>query len=273
MTNLLQTTFEESMIRFVEHPKGTYEFGIVAKDLAVALEYSQAYEMLKLVKEKYKGTANCSTPGGAQTLSVVWEPGVFQILSKSGKPLAEPFQDELYERILPDIRQTGSYVAPQDYPSALRAVADAYEQKVLAEQQAEQFESERDIVLEDLEQAEDSLDAYRAILSPESCLDLKQVADGLNVPRMGRNNLFKYLRQKKFITQNDVVPYHNRVEEELAVVQTISIEIKGEPYTKQKTKLTFKGLEWLIKKLTQDGYQVNTTARAVWDYYNSNSKN
>jgi hypothetical protein len=178
--------------------------------------------------------------------------------------VAESFKEETQDQ----------YKLPQNYIEALEALVASEKQKKLAEEEKQLAEEKlgeaeaedtlytyRVIVSPEscLDEAEDTLDAYRAILSPEACLDFKQVADGLQIPGLGRTNLFKYLRQKNFIVQNGRVPLHRRIEEKLAVVETTSISIK--------TKFTFKGLEWLIKKLIEDGYQVHQTAREIWDKY------
>lgn len=151
---------------------------------------------------------------------------------------------------------------PQDYASALRLAADEYERRLQAEEKAKETQGK-------LNEAEDTLDAYRAILSPESCLTVGQVAQALGITGLGRNNMFKYLRRKDFIKQKpSQEPYQKRIDEELAVVDLLTIKVGHKEVTKPQTKLTFKGLEWLIKKLKASKFSVNTSAKAVWDYYN-----
>jgi anti-repressor protein len=113
MTNLLKINFENNNVRFVDHPEEVFDFGIVAKDLALVLEYSantQGTQALsRNVDEEYKGVANVATASGTQSMSVIWEPGIYQVLARTNKPKAKPFQKELYEKILPQIRKTGGY--------------------------------------------------------------------------------------------------------------------------------------------------------------------
>lgn len=42
-------------------------------------------------------------------MTVLSEPGLWYFVSRSNSPLAEPFQDWLYEEVLPQIRKTGQY--------------------------------------------------------------------------------------------------------------------------------------------------------------------
>lgn len=151
---------------------------------------------------------------------------------------------------------------PLDYPSALRAAAEAYEQKMLAEAQS-------DFAFEKLEEAEDTIDGYRSILREEVGLTVSNVAKGLNIKRLGRNKLFAYLRSKNFIQKSSPEPYQSRIDEELAFVTTYSITIGSTEQVKHQTKLTFKGLEWLVKNLKNDGYTFNSSAQFIWDTYKS----
>ena len=81
--------FSNSEIRFVDHPEGKYEFGIVATDMATILEHTDVAMMVKGIESEWKGTHNMSTRGGTQAMTVIWEPGIYQLLAKSRKPQAK----------------------------------------------------------------------------------------------------------------------------------------------------------------------------------------
>ena len=78
--------FNNSEIRFVSHPEGKFEFGIVADDMAAILEASAGKDIARYVDNEWKGTHNISTRGGIQAMIVIWEPGIYQLLAKSRKP-------------------------------------------------------------------------------------------------------------------------------------------------------------------------------------------
>lgn len=101
--------FGELEFRFVEHPEGKYGFGMYANELAVILDASSGKDVARCVDDDYKGAHNVHTPGGTQSVLIIWEPGVYELLSKSRKEKAKPFRKWLYEEVLPSIRQTGSY--------------------------------------------------------------------------------------------------------------------------------------------------------------------
>lgn len=152
---------------------------------------------------------------------------------------------------------------PQTYLEALKELVDSEEKRQLAEEKAKQTQGK-------LNEAEDVLETYRSILSPESCLTVAQVSKALGINGLGRNKLFDYLRRKDFIQQKpSVEPYQRRIDQELAVVDLTTINRGDKKVTTPQAKLTFKGLEWLVKNLKSDGYPVHTDAQAIWDFYNS----
>ena len=70
-------------------------------------------------------------------MTVVNEPGLYTLILSSRKSEAKAFKRWITHEVIPTIRKTGAYAVPKDYPSALRALADAEEQKMklLAENQ------------------------------------------------------------------------------------------------------------------------------------------
>ena len=54
-----------------------------------------------------------ATPGGKQSITVLEEAGIYQLIFGSKLPNAEQFQDWVFEEVLPSIRKTGSYNLPE----------------------------------------------------------------------------------------------------------------------------------------------------------------
>lgn len=58
-----------------------------------------------------------------------FESGLYSLVLSSKLPGAKKFRHWVTAEILPSIRKTGGYSLPQDYVSALRALADSEEQR------------------------------------------------------------------------------------------------------------------------------------------------
>jgi len=134
----LAKKFDGSKVRAVDHDGAP---AIVAADVAHAIDYSRVTDFVALARDRYRGRALVSTPSGKQEMPVLTEPGLWQALSKTRKPKAEPFQDWLYEEVLPEIRRTGRYAAAR--PEGLTGRADALRSEIedlrseISERQAE----------------------------------------------------------------------------------------------------------------------------------------
>lgn len=81
----------------------------VASDIAKALEYRDAGNMVRILDDDEKGTHNMSTPGGNQAVTVISESGLYHAVLKSRKPEAKAFRKWVTSEVLPSIRKTGEY--------------------------------------------------------------------------------------------------------------------------------------------------------------------
>lgn len=80
-----------------------------APSLARTLEYRDAFNMLRMVKEDEKSTHKVSTPGGVQEATFLNEPGFYRVVMGSQSRVAEPFKRWVFQDVLPKIRKTGQY--------------------------------------------------------------------------------------------------------------------------------------------------------------------
>ena len=107
-------------------------------DVARALGYSRPTEA---VSRHARGTLKrrILTNGGEQEMLFIAEGDVYRLITHSKLETADKFERWVFDEVLPTIRKTGAYglTLPQDYPSALRALADSYEREnALQEQNA-----------------------------------------------------------------------------------------------------------------------------------------
>ena len=111
---------------------------LVGKDVAQALGYSNPRKALAdHVEEEDKGVTKCDTLGGVQEMTIINESGLYSLVLSSKLPGAKKFRRWVTAEVLPAIRRTGGYRMPKDYPSALRALADAEEERRAMDYEAE----------------------------------------------------------------------------------------------------------------------------------------
>ena len=96
----------EHMIRVAERQADPW---FVAPDVCKALALKNVSDALGKLDEDEKGLAETETLGGLQRLSVVSEPGLYKLVSRSNKPVAKRFDRWVRHEVLPAIRKTGHY--------------------------------------------------------------------------------------------------------------------------------------------------------------------
>lgn len=81
----------------------------VAADVCRALEIKNSRDALTRLDNDEKGVVLTDTPGGAQEMSIVNEPGLYTLVLGSRKPEAKAFKRWITHEVIPTIRKTGSY--------------------------------------------------------------------------------------------------------------------------------------------------------------------
>lgn len=107
MHEMTPFNFEGNQVRTVMIDDEPY---FVGKDAALAIGYKNTRKAIHdHVKPKYQREERIVTSSGTQTMTLISEPGIYQLAGQSKLPSAEPFQDWIYEDVLPSIRKTGTY--------------------------------------------------------------------------------------------------------------------------------------------------------------------
>lgn len=164
----------------------------VASDIAKRLGYTN---LSKAVNDHCRWVTKRYIPhpqgNGSLEVNIIPEGDVYRLITHSKLPTAERFEKWVFDEVLPSIRKTGGYSLeiPRDYPSALRALADQCEINRIMKPKA---------------------DFYDTVASTDSLLSMNDTAKILNMG-VGRNKLFKLLRDKK-ILMKDNMPYQRYVD-------------------------------------------------------------
>ena len=124
----LTKMFEGHEIRIVGNEENPL---FMLADVCEVLGLSNPSEVSKRVREKYKHKISLGLHGRSPIF--VNEQGLYQVIMRAdNSPVAERFQDWVYEDVLPSIRRSGSYQLPDVSPERLTLM--------LAQQHAEQAE-------------------------------------------------------------------------------------------------------------------------------------
>ncbi|OYE02136.1 hypothetical protein CDG79_25545 [Nostoc sp. 'Peltigera membranacea cyanobiont' 232] len=139
MSNLSVFDFDSNKIRFAEGKP-------IANDVATALGYSDPSKTVSTkVSSKNKGVTEMVTPGGIQSVTVLEEAGIYQLIFGSKLQSAEKFQDWVFSEVLPSIRKTGSYPAiapkPQLLPITSARINQLITKKASIQQQIKDMEN------------------------------------------------------------------------------------------------------------------------------------
>ena len=169
MTDLINSidmnlSFNENNIRIL----GTSENPMfVVKDICKILGLSNVTEVLRNIPDKWKCSVKLNTSTqGLQTSNVVNEAGLYKIIMRSNKPIAQPFQEFVCEEILPSIRKTGEY----KYQKIL-------DEKNKLEEENKIIKEEKEQAINTSKQSQEELKKLRKkyVKQPKEVLDQKNV--------------------------------------------------------------------------------------------------
>lgn len=128
------------------------EAWFVAADVAKILGYRDAANMVRRLEEEDRGTRSVSTPSGDQQMTIVSEPGIYMAVFGSRVPEAMAFKRWLARDVIPAIRRTGKYVAPDHVRQMLGLELERTELETEADRErwrAEELQQQLDNVLAD----------------------------------------------------------------------------------------------------------------------------
>lgn len=103
----------------------------IARDVCTVLEIRNVADAMSSLDEDEKGVATTDTPGGAQQMAIINEPGLYSLILRSRKPQAKAFKRWITHEVIPAIRKTGRYDVSQNQPNTIAMTPDE-ERRALA---------------------------------------------------------------------------------------------------------------------------------------------
>ena len=134
------------------------ELRFIAKDVAACIDYKDVSTMCKLCRDKDLSIINgkeysadlaeYSESRGNPNLTVISESGLYRILAKCNLPKCEPFEQWVFDDVIPSVRKYGVYATPQAIESLdekeLMARALLAAQSTIARVEAERDKAKRE---------------------------------------------------------------------------------------------------------------------------------
>lgn len=149
---------------------------------------------------------------------------------------------DVYDRLVDNYFNKDQNEIPKDYPTALRAYADALERK-------QELEEKNKLLLTENERMKPKEEFFDAVTDSKDAIDIGPVAKVLNFPGIGRNKLFEILRNNGILKQNNE-PYQKYIDCGYFRVIEQKYEARpGEIRINIKTLVFQKGVDYIRKIL------------------------
>lgn len=225
--------FNGSQVRTV---KMNGEPWFVAKDVCDILELDNSSQALTRLDADEKNTITLNEGIGNPLKSVVSESGLYSLILSSRKPEAKQFKKWITSEVLPAIRQTGSY-SIQKSPAEL--IAAGYK-----------------AALDMIEEMKPKAEKFDLLMDSSNYQTMEQAAKPINI---GRNNLFKLLREKKILTKSNL-PYQQYIDLGYFVVKENPTVINNGSQLYSQTYVTAKGINFLSEFVAKCRQELNADA-------------
>lgn len=235
MNSLQVFCFDSQEVRFIEGKP-------VANDVATVLGYADPQATIsKKVFKKNKGVAKMETPGGIQSVMVLEEAGIYQLIFSSKLESAQRFQQWVFEEVLPSIRKTGAYTIqhkiPQTYAEALL--------------EAGRLALENEKLSAKIEQDAPLVAFAESVQASDDSIEFNDFAKAIGT---GRTRLFRLMRELDVIMKNTTLPYQRWID---AGYFEVSQEVTPDGKLRPFALVTGKGQIWLKQKIDRHLHQEN----------------
>lgn len=189
MANIQVFECQNSKVRTVDMDG---EAWFVLKDVCAVLGISNNRMAADRLDDDEKGVSLIDTLGGKQEMVIVNESGLYHVILRSDKSEAAPFRRWVTNDVLPAIRKTGSYNAPQLTRSQLLATA-----LIAAHEELEEKDKQIETMKPKALFADAVSASKKSILVGELAKLLSQ--NGINI---GQNRLFDWMRKNGYLIKD-----------------------------------------------------------------------
>lgn len=220
----------------------------VLRDVCGVLALGTPAKVAERLDEDEKGVSQIHTPGGDQSMTIINESGLYNVILRSDKPEAKPFRKWVTSDVLPTIRRHGMYATAETVEKMLADPDTTIKllETIKAEREARkaleaQAEADKPKVL-----FADAVSAsHTSILVGDLAKLLRQ-----NGVEIGQNRLFRFLRDHGYLCKDGGrynLPTQRSMDREWFQVKETTInQPDGSIRVTRTVKVTGKGQQYFI---------------------------
>lgn len=231
----VQAVFDKDTLRHFEED-GILWFCLA--DIGKVLELSESTTRMMKSRNWFDDdeVVNVTNCDGGYDSTYVSESALFRILNRSNSPKARPFERWVTKEVLPSIRKTGSYAVSKtpieiilqnsnnqlETAKAITEMLEIEDRKHKEELELENKKHQEELAVEhNITKTvysalntvkQDYVGLYNTFVDTEKFDDMREVSAKLHIKGLGRNKLFKLLRDKGVLDSNNI-PYRKYVDE------------------------------------------------------------
>lgn len=223
----------------------------VGKDVAAALGFTNPRDAISThVFDEDKGVESIDTLGGKQKMTVINESGLYALVFGSRLKSAQRFKHWVTSEVLPAIRKTGGYQAPQGKELLALAVLEA--QKTIEEQSKAIERMKPKVIFANAVET-----SHTSILIGDLAKLLKQ-----NGVETGQKRLFDWMREKGYLIKRKGsdwnMPTQKAMNMKLFEVKESTVNNPdGSVRINRTTKVTGRGQTYFVNKFLDSGNHRN----------------
>lgn len=227
----------------------------VAADVCKALEIGNPSQAVSRLDNDEKQNTLISNEGnkGNPNVVIINEAGLYSMIISSRKPEAKAFKRWITHEVIPSIRKHGAYMTPQKLYECLqdpRAIANILNALADEQDKNKELANENAALNATIEEQQPKVEFADHVLESRNAVDMSDFSKIIckNGIMLGRNNLFKKLRQLHILMDTNI-PYQRYIDNGWFVVVEFTYHQGNTPYVGAKTLVTGKGQIALVKKL------------------------
>lgn len=226
----------------------------VAADVCRALELTNTPKALERLDADEKMTITSSDShsgqrGGAQSMNIVNEPGLYALVLGSRKPEAKAFKRWITHEVIPAIRKHGGYLTPEKVEEALLNPDVLIRLATELKDEREQRRALEGQIAED----KPYTGFGRAIAASSDAIlvrEFAKLANNAGIP-IGQNRLYRWLRANSYLMQ-DNKPYQRYVDNGWFALRESTVTTINGDLLRTTTLITGKGQMALLARLKDD---------------------